>query len=168
MTATHEPARIHEAIAEWSALEPATGPPQVALDRLHLIDVVKENAVRFPLLAKAPRASFQTRFCPGRDQEMGWNTLWLEWNTLWRIFSVAKPEDAIDSASSLKLLASGRADKQGCITLATEAKHNLREALVRGETPMLNWPGQRYLLSLDRMPNGQLELKMQLLVTYGY
>lgn len=166
MTASHEPARIHAAIAEWASLEPVMALPHEALNRLRVIEAVKENTTRFPPLAQAANTSFQARFCPGRNKEMGWNTLWLEWNSLWRIFAVTKPEDSIHPAHSLKLLASGMADKKGCLTLSPESQSTLRETLARGETLMLNWPGQRHLLSVDRLPNGQLALKLRLQVGY--
>ena len=150
ISASFDPARIKAAMAEQAKLDPSLEPSSEGLYRLHVIEMLATNAQRFPALAETP---FQKRFCPGHEM--------LYWNTEWRMFAVAKPEQTGEIPERLPLLAQGRIDTKGCILLTTTARAKLRQALARGATPMISWPGQRRLLSVTRGAVGDLVFEIE-------
>jgi TPR repeat protein len=140
---TFDPALINEAVAELAKIQPQGWQSKMAQFRLALPAALNRNAAQFPVLAKE---TIQDVFCPANVEFAA--------NTEWSMVAVARPEDVAKYIGSLPKLAHGRADSKGCLTLSSEALLSLREALARGETPLLSWPDGRYLLKLEHDSQG--------------
>ena len=130
-------AQIRAAMGEWQSLDRQHGLPEAGLYRLKLIETLAENGARFPGLS--PK-SLSSRLCLPSEN--------LFWNTEWRIFAVGSAQESMETADALAVLAQGRADKNACLLLARRDRQAILKALAAGKTPMLNWPGQRRLLTL--------------------
>jgi len=153
INSTFDVGQIEAAMAAWKNLDPQHRLPAAGTYRLELVRMLEDNARHLPKSAKSP---LPARLCLPSEA--------LYWNTEWRIFAVTTPEDSIDIADALPLLANGRTDKQGCLRLTTDNRKAVLNAIAAGKTPMLNWPGQRRLLTLttsrDRRNPSQLAIGM--------
>jgi TPR repeat protein len=148
---TFDPALIHAAIAELTKIQPEGGRSAEGLYRLALLDTLKRNAETFPVLSKK---AVSRNFCP-RPRNVDFYG-----STQWRIIAVTRAEDASDFSDTMTRLATGTADAKGCIALTPAARVKIRDALARGQTPLLNWPGQRHLLTLEPDANGVMSFDL--------
>jgi TPR repeat protein len=137
INSTFDVGQIEEFMDEWQKLDPQHRLPEAGTYRRELIRMLEDNTRRLPALAKK---LLPARLCLPSES--------LYWNTEWRIFAVTQPEDSVDIADALPLLARGRTDKGGCLLLTNSDRKAILHAMAAGKTPMLNWPGQRRLLVL--------------------
>lgn len=158
MNASFEPSRISAAMLEWRQLAPNASLPPFVEYRLELVKTMQANRTKFPALA-ASAYPIDARFC--LQKSIGPN-----YSLDWKLLGVAEPDDTLYASDSLVLIAQGKSDDNMCMMLRAADQKKLRQALAKGLTPMLSWPGQRRLMTVT-LEKGALTLAITQKVDYG-
>ena len=154
--ASFEPARIKAAMLEIRSLDTSSGLQTGGTNRLQHVEFIEANRASFPALAHLP---LNSQFC--LEKSLGPN-----YRAGWRLFGLTEPADMVGTATELNLIAQGTSDDNMCMSLNAKDQKKLKQALLKGQTPMFSWPGQRRLMSVERNSKGVLSLKFEYVVDY--